>query len=51
MGGWGGGKLYDLTKSYEAMWWISVGLGLTAALLNLAIREKPVARLTGLAPA
>jgi MFS family permease len=51
MGGWGGGKLYDLTKSYEAMWWISVGLGQTAALLNLAIREKPVARLTGLAPA
>jgi MFS family permease len=51
MGGWGGGKLYDLTKSYEAMWWISVGLGLTAALLNLAIREKPVARLSGLAPA
>lgn len=45
LGGWGGGKLYDLTKSYDAMWWISVALGLTAALLNLLIREKPVARL------
>lgn len=45
IGGWGGGRLYDLTKSYDAMWWISVGLGLTAALLNLLIREKPVARL------
>ena len=45
VGGWGGGRLYDLTKSYDAMWWISVALGLTAALLNLAIREKPVARL------
>jgi MFS family permease len=45
IGGWGGGRLYDLTKSYDAMWWISVALGLTAALLNLLIREKPVARL------
>jgi MFS family permease len=51
LGGWGGGKLFDLTKSYDAMWWISVALGLTAALLNLLIREKPVARLAGLAPA
>ncbi|MGE0151961.1 MAG: MFS transporter [Reyranellaceae bacterium] len=45
LGGWGGGKLFDLTRSYDAMWWISVALGLTAALLNFVIREKPVARL------
>ena len=45
LGGWGGGRLYDLTQSYDAMWWISVALGLTAALLNLLIREQPVARL------
>jgi MFS family permease len=45
VGGWGGGRLFDLTESYDAMWWISVALGLTAALLNFVIREKPVARL------
>ena len=45
LGGWGGGRLFDLTQSYDAMWWISVALGLTAALLNLLIREQPVARL------
>jgi len=45
LGGWGGGRLFDLTRSYDAMWWISVALGLTAALLNLLIREQPVPRL------
>ena len=45
LGGWGGGLLFDLTGSYDAMWWISVALGLSAALLNFVIREEPVARL------
>ncbi|MBM3560603.1 MAG: MFS transporter, partial [Alphaproteobacteria bacterium] len=45
LGGWGGGKLFDLTGSYTAMWWISIGLGLFAALCNWPIRERPVARL------
>jgi hypothetical protein len=27
------------------MWWISIALGLIAALINWPIREKPVARL------
>jgi MFS family permease len=45
IGGWGGGKLFDLTGSYTAMWWISVALGLFAALCNWPIRERPVARL------
>jgi hypothetical protein len=27
------------------MWWISIGLGLFAALINWPIREVPVARL------
>lgn len=46
------GRLYDLSKdpvtlkgSYDAMWWISIGLGLFAALVHLPIREKPVPRL------
>jgi MFS family permease len=39
------GILYDATKSYDMMWWISIGVGLMAALVHLPIRERPVARL------
>ncbi|MSO73594.1 MAG: MFS transporter [Alphaproteobacteria bacterium] len=45
LGGWGGGWLYDLTGGYDIMWWISVGLGIFAALCNWPIREVPVPRL------
>jgi MFS family permease len=44
LGGWGGGLLFDLTGGYDAMWWISIALGLVSALLHLPIVEKPVAR-------
>ncbi len=50
LGAWMAGLLFDMTKSYDAMWWISVGLGLFAALVHLPIRERPVARLAA-APA
>ncbi|NOU07077.1 MAG: MFS transporter [Hyphomicrobiaceae bacterium] len=46
LGVWLGGRLYDMTKSYDAMWWISIALGVLAALLNWPIAEKPVARLS-----
>jgi len=42
---WLAGVLYDQTKSYDMMWWISIGLGLFAALVHLPIRERPVVRL------
>lgn len=42
---WLAGKLYDATKSYDTMWWISVALSLFAALIHIPIREKPVARM------
>jgi predicted MFS family arabinose efflux permease len=45
LGVWLGGRIFDLTGSYSLMWWISVGLGLLAALINLPINESPVARL------
>ena len=45
LGVWLGGRLFDLTGSYTAMWWLSVGLGVIAALLNWPISERPVARL------
>ena len=44
-GAWLGGKLYDMFGSYDAMWWISVALGLAAAALHWPIVERPVARL------
>jgi MFS family permease len=45
LGGWGGGRLYDIQGNYDMMWWISVGLGVFAALIHWLIREQPVARL------
>lgn len=44
-GVWLGGAIYDRMQSYDAMWWISLGLGLFAALVHLPISERPVARL------
>jgi MFS family permease len=44
-GAWLGGKMFDLTGSYDLMWWVSVGLGVLAALLHFPIAERPVARL------
>src|SRR5690242_30195 len=43
-GGWGGGKLFDLQGNYDMMWWLSIALGVIAALLHWPIVEKPVAR-------
>ena len=47
---WLAGTLYDLTKSYDMMWWISIALGLFAAAVHWPIQERPVARLA-VAPA
>ena len=42
---WLAGYLYDLTGSYNAMWWVSIALGLFAGLIHWPIKERPVARL------
>lgn len=44
-GGWLGGSIYDATGSYDIVWAIAIGLSIVAALLNLPIKEVPVARL------
>jgi hypothetical protein len=44
MGAWMAGYLFDRTQSYDAMWWISVGLGIFAALIHIPIAERPVRR-------
>lgn len=45
-GVWLAGVLFDMTQSYDTMWWISIALSLLAALLHWPIRERPVPRLT-----
>jgi MFS family permease len=45
LGGWGAGRLYDLRGNYDLIWWISVGLGIFAAVIHWLIREQPVERL------
>ena len=44
LGAWLGGYVFDRFQSYDAMWWISIALGLLAALLSWPIREKAVDR-------
>jgi predicted MFS family arabinose efflux permease len=44
MGVWLGGKLYDATGSYDVVWWISIALGVAAAIINLPIREQAIVR-------
>ncbi|MDH4053083.1 MAG: MFS transporter [Rubrivivax sp.] len=44
LGAWLGGRLYDLSGSYDIVWWIAVALGLCAALINLPLRETAIAR-------
>ena len=42
-GAWLGGSVYDATHSYAWMWAISIGLGVASVLLNLPIRDRPLA--------
>ncbi len=44
IGVWLGGTLYQLYNSYDAVWWLSIILGLFAALIHLPIRETAVQR-------
>ncbi|MBK1613999.1 MFS transporter [Rubrivivax gelatinosus] len=44
LGVWLGGRLYDMTGSYDVVWWISVALGVFAALVNLPVREHAIER-------
>ena len=44
LGVWLGGYLYDRTGSYDVVWYIAIALGLFAAIVNLPVREAPIAR-------
>ncbi len=46
-GVWLGGRLYDIYGNYDIVWWMSVALGLFAALINLPIREARAVKFAG----
>jgi MFS family permease len=46
MGVWLGGVLYDRTGSYDVVWYIAIALGVFAGLVNLPVKEAPIARAT-----
>ena len=50
LGVWLGGRLFDATGSYDAIWWAGVVLGLAAALIHLPIDDRPVERYRAAAP-
>jgi predicted MFS family arabinose efflux permease len=45
LGVWLGGRLYDSSGTYDVVWWLSVALGIAAAIVHLPIREAPAPRL------
>ncbi|MEM7047522.1 MAG: MFS transporter [Pseudomonadota bacterium] len=44
-GAWLGGVSYDITGSYDSIWYASIILGVISALLHWPIADAPVARL------
>ena len=41
LGAWLGGWIYDNLESYDLMWWIIIGSGVFAFIINLMIDERP----------
>ena len=50
LGAWLGGVIFTRQGSYDLAWWISMGLGIFAAVVCAPINERPLAR-TAAAPA
>ncbi len=44
IGAWLGGVVYEATGAYELMWWLSIALGLAAAIVHLPINEQRAPR-------
>jgi MFS family permease len=51
LGVWLGGVLYDRTGSYDVVWWLSIALGVFAAIVHMPIVERQVPRGTVAVPA
>ncbi|SLN35739.1 putative sialic acid transporter [Pseudoruegeria aquimaris] len=43
LGVWLGGRMYDLTGDYTAVWWVGVGVGAFSAIVHLPVKERPLA--------
>ena len=41
LGVWLGGKMYDISGNYTAVWWVGIGVGAFSAIIHLPIRERP----------
>jgi MFS family permease len=50
-GVWLGGKLFDVYKSYDIVWWLNIALGIVACAIHIPIREQPAPRLAAAAAA
>jgi predicted MFS family arabinose efflux permease len=46
LGVWLGGFIFDRTGAYDIVWIVSIALGVLAALVNLPVDERPLARLS-----
>lgn len=44
LGAWLGGKVYDMTGSYDIVWYLSIALAVIAGLINLPIDERAITR-------
>ena len=44
LGVWLGGYLYDINGNYDMVWYISIALGIFAAIVNLPVREAAIVR-------
>lgn len=44
LGVWLAGYLYDRTGSYDVVWYLAIGLGILAALINLPVKEASINR-------
>ena len=39
LGVWLGGFVFDITGSYDIIWWAAIGLGIASSLIHLPINE------------
>ncbi|CUA91082.1 MFS transporter [Comamonas thiooxydans] len=44
LGVWLGGYLYDINGNYDMVWYISIALGIFAAIVNLPVHEAAIVR-------
>jgi predicted MFS family arabinose efflux permease len=51
LGAFLGGKVFDVTGSYDWVWYVDIALAVGTALIHLPIREMPLTRLTAVQPA